>query len=463
MIHLRQYTKEFRYNLSLSFPVILGLLGHTIVQLVDNIMVGQLGTTELAAVSLGNSFVFIAMSLGIGFSTALTPLVAKADGSKNRNMAQRVLSHGVVLCTLLGITLFLAVYSARKLMYNMGQPPEVVELAFPYLRWVAASLVPLIIFQAYKQFTDGLSHTRPAMYATVFSNLVNIILNYFLIFGYGGFPKLGVEGAALGTLIARSTAVVFILMYIQFHSIFDGYSLRVRWRNLQLNLFKKILSLGLPSALQMFFEVAFFTMAIWMSGILGKNAQAANQIALNLSAMTFMFAMGLGVVAMIRVGNQLGMSAYADLRRIAISLFLLIGLFDVVFCAIYLNFNEQLPWIYLEYHGEETPADTFEVVAIAASLLLISGFFQITDGLQAVILGALRGIQDVNIPTALTFVSYMIVGLPVSYYLGLHTELRAMGIWIGLLTGLSCSALLLFLRFNQQTKKLLRHQNNGSS
>ena len=462
MIKLYQYTKEFRYNLSLSFPVILGLLGHTIVQLVDNIMVGQLGTTELAAVSLGNSFVFIAMSLGIGFSTALTPLVAKADGEKDRTMAQRVLSHGVVLCTILGVSLFLLVFSARKLMYHMGQPPEVVSLAFPYLKWVAASLIPLIIFQAYKQFTDGLSRTRPAMYATVFSNLVNITLNYLLIFGYGGFPAMGVEGAAIGTMIARSTAVVFILFYIQFHAMFEGYSLKIGWKNLRLGLFKKILSLGLPSALQMFFEVAFFTMAIWMSGILGKNAQAANQIALNLSAMTFMFAMGLGVVAMIRVGNQLGMKAYTDLRRIAISLFLLIGLFDVVFCAIYLNFNEYLPWIYLEYHGDNTPADTLEVVAIAASLLLVSGFFQITDGLQAVILGALRGIQDVNVPTALTFISYMMVGLPVSYYLGLHTELKAMGIWIGLLTGLSCSALLLFLRFNQQTKKLL-NQNNGSS
>ena len=462
MIKLYQYTKEFCYNLSLSFPVILGLLGHTIVQLVDNIMVGQLGTTELAAVSLGNSFVFIAMSLGIGFSTALTPLVAKADGEKDRTMAQRVLSHGVVLCTILGVSLFLLVFSARKLMYHMGQPPEVVSLAFPYLKWVAASLIPLIIFQAYKQFTDGLSRTRPAMYATVFSNLVNITLNYLLIFGYGGFPAMGVEGAAIGTMIARSTAVVFILFYIQFHAMFEGYSLKIGWKNLRLGLFKKILSLGLPSALQMFFEVAFFTMAIWMSGILGKNAQAANQIALNLSAMTFMFAMGLGVVAMIRVGNQLGMKAYTDLRRIAISLFLLIGLFDVVFCAIYLNFNEYLPWIYLEYHGDNTPADTLEVVAIAASLLLVSGFFQITDGLQAVILGALRGIQDVNIPTALTFISYMVVGLPVSYYLGLHTELKAMGIWIGLLTGLSCSALLLFLRFNQQTKKLL-NQNNGSS
>ena len=455
MINLQQYTKEFKYNLSLSFPVILGLLGHTIVQLVDNIMVGQLGTTELAAISLGNSFVFIAMSLGIGFSTAITPLVAQADGRKDREAAQDVLSHGVVLCTVLGVSLFIAVFSGRKLMYSMGQPPAVVEFAFPYLKWVAASLIPLIFFQAYKQFTDGLSKTRPAMYATVFSNILNIILNYFLIFGYGGFPKMGVEGAAIGTLIARTGAVIFILLFIQYHPLFNGYSLRISFKKQQISLFKKILSLGFPSALQMFFEVAFFTMAIWMSGILGKNSQAANQIALNLSAMTFMFAMGLGVVAMIRVGNQFGMKTYADLRRIAISLFLLIGLFDVLFCVIYLSFNEQLPWIYLENYGAATPSDTLEVVSIAAGLLLVSGFFQITDGLQAVILGALRGIQDVNVPTTLTFISYMVIGLPVSYYLGLKTSLGAVGIWLGLLTGLSTSALLLFLRFQHQTKKLL--------
>ena len=455
MINLQQYTKEFKYNLSLSFPVILGLLGHTIVQLVDNIMVGQLGTTELAAISLGNSFVFIAMSLGIGFSTAITPLVAQADGRKDRAAAQDVLSHGVVLCMILGVSLFIAVFSARKLMYSMGQPPAVVEYAFPYLKWVAASLVPLIIFQAYKQFADGLSKTRPAMYATVFSNILNVIINYFLIFGYGGFPKMGVEGAAIGTLIARIGAVIFILLFIQYHSLFKGYSLRIGFKKQRLSLFKKILSLGFPSALQMFFEVAFFTMAIWMSGILGKNSQAANQIALNLSSMTFMFAMGLGVVAMIRVGNQFGMKTYADLRRIAISLFLLIGLFDVLFCIIYLSFNDQLPWIYLENYGAATPADTLEVVSIAAGLLLVSGFFQITDGLQAVILGALRGIQDVNVPTTLTFISYMLIGLPVSYYLGLKTSLGAVGIWLGLLTGLSTSALLLFLRFQHQTKKLL--------
>lgn len=454
MNYLRKYTQEFGYNIRLSIPVITGLLGHTIVQLVDNIMVGQLGTTELASVSLGNSFVFIAMSLGIGFSTALTPLVAQADGEKNISKAQQLFSHGLIVCTLLGVVLFSAVFASRQFMFNMGQPEEVVYFAFPYLKWVAASLVPLIIFQAFKQFADGLSFTRPAMYATIFSNGVNIFLNYVLIFGHWGFPKMGVEGAAVGTFIARSTAVLFIVLYVQFHTVFKAYTVFFRWRNLRIPLFKKIFQLGMPSALQMFFEVLFFTMAIWMSGMLGKNEQAANQIALNLSSMTFMFAMGLGVVAMIRVGNQLGKKAYADLRRVAQSLFLLIILLDIFFCAFYILFNDQLPWIYLDFKGNLTDADTLEVVKIAASLLLVSGFFQITDGLQAVILGALRGIQDVNIPTGLIFISYMLVGLPVSYYLGFYTDFGATGIWIGLLTGLTTSAFLLFLRFERQTKHL---------
>lgn len=454
MNYLRKYTKEFGYNIRLSIPVITGLLGHTIVQLVDNIMVGQLGTAELASVSLGNSFVFIAMSLGIGFSTALTPLVAQADGEKNISKAQQLFSHGLIVCTLLGVVLFSTVFASRQFMFNMGQPEKVVYFAFPYLKWVAASLVPLIIFQAFKQFADGLSFTRPTMYATIFSNGVNIFLNYVLIFGHWGFPKMGVEGAAVGTFIARSTAVLFIVLYVQFHSVFKAYTVFFRWRDLRVSLFKKIFQLGMPSALQMFFEVLFFTMAIWMSGMLGTNEQAANQIALNLSSMTFMFAMGLGVVAMIRVGNQLGKKAYADLRRVAQSLFLLIILLDIFFCAFYILFNDQLPWIYLDFKGNLTDTDTLEVVKIAASLLLVSGFFQITDGLQAVILGALRGIQDVNIPTGLIFISYMLVGLPVSYYLGFYTDFGATGIWIGLLTGLTTSAFLLFLRFERQTKHL---------
>ena len=452
---MKLYTQEFRKNLSLAFPVILGLLGHTVVQLIDNIMVGQLGTAELASVSLGSSFVFIAMSLGIGFSTALTPLVAQADGRSDTKRVGELFIHGLFLCIFLGVILFLGVYSLRNQMFHMGQPQEVVFLAFPYLKWVAGSLIPLVIFQAFRQFSDGLSLTRPAMYATLFGNGINVILNYLLIFGHFGFPKLGVEGAAIGTFISRLLMLLFIVLYVKNHKQYQKYKLSLSFAQIKLFLVQKILKLGFPSALQMFFEVAFFVVAVWMSGILGTNSQAANQIALNLTSMTFMVAMGLSATAMIRVGNQYGKKDFKELKRIAFSIFFLIIIIDVFFCTFYLIFSNDLPWIYLENKGALTSPDTLEVIAIAASLLVVSGFFQITDGLQVVVLGALRGLQDVNIPTTLIFISYWIIGFPVSYYLAFYTPLEATGIWIGLLTGLSCSAVLLFLRFQYQTNKLI--------
>ena len=217
MVKLFDYTKEFKYNLTLSYPVTLGLLGHTIVQLIDNIMVGKLGTSELAAVSLGNSFILIAMSIGIGFSTALTPLVSESIGKKN-NSEKDFLNHGFLLCLLLGFLMFFSVQNLKDYLFVMGQPSNVVFLAYPYLKWVSISLIPLITFQAFKQFTDGLSMTLPAMYATVFSNFINIILNYILIFGKFGFPSLGIEGAAIGTLIARFSSLIFIIFYFYFNS-----------------------------------------------------------------------------------------------------------------------------------------------------------------------------------------------------------------------------------------------------
>jgi MATE family multidrug resistance protein len=452
---LNQYTKEFKFNLNLSYPVIIGLLGHTMVQLVDNIMVGQLGTAELAAVSLGNSFFFVAMSLGIGFSTAITPLIAETDGMKDIFQGRNIFIHGLFLCIFLGIFLSLCVSVSKPLLFQMEQPDEVVVLAYPYLQWVGISLIPLICFQGFKQFSEGLSHTHPAMYATLLGNVINIILNYFLIFGFWIFPKLGVEGAAIGTLFSRCFMLIFIALYVRFNIRFKAYMTNLRFRITDLYLIRKIIKLGFPSALQMFFEVLFFTVAIWISGFLGKNPQAANQIALNLSSMTFMFAMGLSVTAMIRVGNQKGRQDFISLKRIAYSIFLLIFIFDIVFCLFFLLTSDYLPWIYLNDNNLLQIKDAQEVVAIASSLLIASAFFQISDGLQAVILGALRGLQDVNIPAFITFFSYGIFGIPVSFYLGIKTDLGAIGIWIGLLSGLTASAVLLFWRFQHLTKKLI--------
>ena len=291
------------------------------------------------------------------------------------------------------------------------------------------------------------------MYATLTGNLVNVILNYLLIFGISFFPEMGVEGAAIGTIVSRFTMVVFILVYMYKDSRFQHFITSLSIKRYEGEYLKKITKLGFPSALQMFFEVGFFTAAIWMSGLLGKNPQAANQIALNLSSMTYMVAMGLGVAAMIRVGNQLGRNNFVELRRIAISIFLLIFLLDLVFCIGFLMFNNWLPYIYLDTGNTADLKNSIEVIGLAASLLIISAFFQISDGLQAVVLGTLRGLQDVNIPAGIVFFAYIIFGLPLSISLGFIIDWGVLGIWIGLLSGLTASAILLLWRFQYLTKK----------
>jgi MATE family multidrug resistance protein len=435
------------------------MLGHTFVAFADNIMVGQLGTAELAAVSLGNSFVFIAMSLGIGFSTAITPLVAEADSANNISQGKNAFKHGLILCTFLSVLLFLIILLLKPLMYYMDQPKEVVELAIPYLNYVALSLIPLIIFQALKQFSDGLSNTKYPMYATILANVINIVLNYLLIFGSFGFPKLGIVGAAIGTLFSRIIMVYFLWMIFKSKDKFRPYITNFNFKKIEQKISAKLFNLGFPSALQMFFEVGIFTAAIWLSGVLGKNPQAANQIALNLSSMTFMVGIGLSVAAMVRVGNQKGLNDFISLRRIAFSIFFLTFIIEIIFASFFLIFRDWLPTLYIDGDTLVNIDDNKEVVLIASKLLLVAAFFQIFDGLQVAILGALRGLQDVKIPAFITFISYWIVGFPVSYYLGLYTSLESVGIWIGLFTGLFVASILLYIRFNYLSKKLILQSN----
>ena len=452
---LANLTKEFRYNWKLSAPVIMSLLGHTFVGFADNIMVGQLGSADLAAVSLGNSFFFVAMSLGIGFSTAITPLVAEADSENNFLKGKSAFKHGLFLCTLLSLLLFGMILLAKPLMYFMKQPVEVVLLTMPYLNIIAISLIPLIIFQGFKQFSDGLSMTRYPMYATLLGNIANVILNYVLIFGKFGFPELGIVGAAYGTLASRFIMVWHLWYLLKGKEKSKAYVTNIKFFVLETLMLKKIINLGAPSAMQMFFEVAIFTAAIWLSGTLGKNPQAANQIALNLSSMTFMVAMGLGVAAMIRVGNQKGLQNFIELRRIAYSIFLFGILLAVGFAVIFFAFNNLLPKIYVDFDDAKNLVDNTEVVEIASKLLIAAAIFQISDSIQVIVLAALRGLQDVKIPTIITFFSYWVIGFPISWFLGKEEAYGSFGIWLGLIAGLTTAAILLYIRFNYLTKKLI--------
>ena len=443
---LSNYTKEFSTNLKIAYPVMLGQLGHVLVALADNLMVGQLGAAELAAVSLGNSLIFIALSLGIGFSFAITPLIAEADGANDIDAGRDYFQHGVIMCTLNGILLFFLLLLAKPILYALNQPPEVVALAIPYMEIVAFSLIPLMTFQAFKQFADGLSQTKYAMYATLVSNIVNIIFNYLLIYGFWIFPRLELEGAAIGTLISRFFMLWFLWFILKRKTKFAQYFTTFKRDHLNKNVFKRLFALGFPTALQMFFEVAIFTATIFLAGILGTNPQAANQIALNLSSMTFMIAVGLGVTATIRVGNQKGMHNYKELRRIALSTFLLIFIIQSIFALMFILTKDILPTFYL---------DNVEVIVLASQLLIVSAIFQLSDGIQVVVLGALRGLQDVKVPTIICFIAYWIIGFPISYYFGKAEQLGSMGIWLGLLAGLTASAIMLYIRVNYLSKKLI--------
>ena len=427
----------------------IGHLGHVLVGLADNIMVGRLGAAPLAAVSLGNSFVFIAFSLGIGFSLAITPSIAESDGEGDVDKGRKLFQHSLILCTVLGLSMFILLIVASPLMRHMDQPPEVVELAMPYLGIVAFSMIPLMIFQAYKQFTDGMSNTKYGMNATLLANVVNVVLNFVLIYGFWIFPRLELVGAAYGTLISRFVMMVFIIWILNSRDKFKPFFHWIQIREIQKKLFLKIINLGFPTAMQMLFEVGVFTAAIWLAGSMGTIDQAANQIALNLSSMTFMIAVGLGVAATIRVGNQKGLKNFTELRRVSLSIFLQVLLIECVFALTFILLKDILPIIYI---------DNEVVISTAASLLLIAGLFQLSDGFQVVVLGALRGLQDVRIPTYITFIAYWIVGFPTSYILAKVFGLGSQGIWIGLLAGLTVSAVLLYLRFNYLSNKLIEKE-----
>jgi MATE family multidrug resistance protein len=243
--------------------------------------------------------------------------------------------------------------------------------------------------------------------------------------------------------------MIFMIWILNSRAKFKPYFRWLRFKEIQKNLFEKIINLGFPTAMQMLFEVGVFTAAIWLAGTMGTIDQAANQIALNLSSMTFMIAVGLGVTATIRVGNQKGLKNFTELRRVSLSIFLQVFIIECVFALAFILLKDVLPIVYI---------DNEEVVNTAASLLLIAGLFQLSDGFQVVVLGALRGLQDVKIPTYITFVAYWIVGFPICYILGKVLGYGSQGIWIGLLAGLSVSAILLYWRFNYLSRKLIQTQ-----
>lgn len=441
--------EHFNTTFLLAYPVMLSQLGQVSVGVADSMMVGRLGALPLAAASLGNSIFFVIMMFGIGVSMGITPLVSVADGKGKPKRISRLFRHGLWINLATGLVLTLIVLGLSQGLHFLNQPEEVVVLAVPYLLIITASLIPLMVFQAFKQLAEGLSQTRPAMYITIFANLVNVFLNWILIWGIWGFPELGLNGAGWATLISRILMMVMMGGYVLYSTRYRDFHLRMAFPKASFPMISRILKIGIPTGFQFIFEVSAFSAAAIMMGWIGVNALAGHQIALNLASISYMMATGLSTAGMIRVSNQIGKGNLKGMREAGMVVFGMVIAFMFVCAVLFFAFRFFLPTLYI---------DDPEVIALSASLLIIAGFFQLSDGVQVVGLGVLRGLEDVKIPTLVTLLAYWALGLPLGYVMAFEFGWAEKGVWIGLLTGLTITAVMLFYRFHQLSKKKINQQ-----
>lgn len=435
-----RYLKQSKITFLLAYPVMLSQLGQILVGVSDSVMVGQLGTSPLAGVSLGNSIFILFLTFGIGISYGITPLVAKADGEGNSRRIIEVLKHGFLVNGITGLVLFALLYLTSFVFPYLNQPEDVILLAKPYFLVISFSIIPFMVFQVFRQFAEGLSLTKQAMIITISGNVLNVFFNYLLIFGKLGFPAYGLMGAGIATLISRIYMALAMILFVGYGRYFKPYWAHFRKKGMDRNIVRNILSIGLPSGLQFIFEVGAFSLAAIMIGWLGASSLAAHQIAISLAAITYMMASGLATATTIRVGNQLGKKDYMSMRMVGLTGFYMSAVFMGLNALILILGRHFFPSLYISEP---------EVIEIASSLLFIAALFQLSDGIQVVGLGALRGMADVKIPTLITLVAYWILALPIGYILGFSLKMGAFGIWIGLLAGLTIAAVLLYVRFNK--------------
>jgi len=442
-----KYKPYYTDNLRLAMPIVVSQLGHTIVHMADSVIVGHFaGTTQLAAVSLVNSIFMLVLVIGLGIAYGLTPLIAQENGRRQYAACGKLLANSLIINIITGIFLYCFVhFGTLSIIDHLDQSPEVVAYAKPFLAYLGISIIPLMIFQTFKQFAEGLGFTKQAMYVSIWGNLINIILGIIFVKGMFGIAPMGVKGVGLSTLIDRTLMAVVMAIYVFRSAHFKPYLQAIRLSILDWAIVKKIIKIGAPVALQYSFEISAFSGAAILIGTIGAVEQAAHQVAINLAAITYMLATGIASAATIKTGNNLGKSNFTDLRRSAVASYHVIILFMSLTALLFILANNLLPYIYTE--------DT-AVIRIAAHLLIIAGFFQLFDGTQVVGLGVLRGIGDVNVPTFITFIAYWIIGIPLGYVLGIKLGLGVNGIWYGLTFGLLTASILLFIRFQKKTKHL---------
>jgi len=439
---------QAKKTLQLSLPIIFGELAQMALHLIDTAMVGALGYKYLASAALVIAVMNIPFVIGIGITMSVSQLVSMAHGQRDGQKVSHYFYNGFWLCAAAALVISLSLVLGKNILLHLGQDPEVARMAVPFLELMSWSIIPMLLFMALKQFTDGLEKTRTAMIISLIALPLNIFLNWLLIFGNLGFPRLELVGAGWGTLITRSLMFVALGIVVLTHPVFSRYMAvrRNQWQ-LRWQTMKELLHIGIPSALQVGLESGAFAISGILIGTINATSQAAHQIALSCASFTFMISMGLAQGSSIRVSNAHGARNRPLILAIGRST-LITGLLYGTICAIcFILFRHPLARLFND--------DDATVRQLAGYLMFFAAIFQISDSTQAIGAGLLRGVKDVTVPTILIAIAYWVIGIPIGYWMAFGLKMGAAGIWTGFIIGLSCSSLFLSIRFLRRASRSL--------
>lgn len=444
---------HLKETISLSIPLVMTQIGHIITGMVDNIFLGKLGKTEQAAGILSNNLFVILLVFSIGMSYVLTPAVTDAHVNQNEKEKASLFKNSLFINMMVAILLFIILFFSSPLLAYMQQPEDVVVLAIPFFDVLIFSIIPVALFFVCKQYTEGLSNTRAAMYISVIGNILNIILNYLLIYGYAGLPELGYMGSCWATFIARMFMGIGFLIFVFKHKSVNSFANYYKAAKINAQHFWPLFKDGLASALQFTFEVAAFAIAGLLAGVFGKEQIDAHGIALSMAAFTYMFASGIGSATTIRIGNYYAKNDLSNLKLAIKTSYKLVMVTMGFMAILFICFNTILPTVF---------SNDTEIVLIASKLLLFAALFQLFDGTQVVAIGALRGLEDYKYPTYIAFIGYWIIALPLCYVFAFTLGYKVYGVWLALSLGLAFVAIALSIRIRNLIRlKSISSQNTN--
>lgn len=448
MTFFAKYKDQYKRNLALAFPIVLTQLGQILTQVADNLMVGQYGGDNpepLAAVSFGGMVFFILFITTIGVAMGMTPLIGELYVQGDKKRSSTLLQNGLVFYLTLGIIITVLQHSTTHLLYHLGQPKEIVDMAIPYYRLLSLSMPFMMVFFAFKQFLEGVGNTRAELYVTIISNIANCFLNWVFIYGHLGSPEMGTEGAGLATLIARISAPILIFSYFVYFRCYRQYLKSFAMRHFSGACVRRLLKIGLPISMQMFLESSAFVGIGIMMGWFGKEAMSANQISITLGNCAFMIVISIGAATTIRVSHCFGRRNIDELAIAAKASYHLVLIWNSIAALIFITMRHLIPAIFTA---------NAEVIEIASTLLIFASLYQLSDGLQNVSVGILRGLQDVKIIMPIAFISYWLLNLPIGYLFAFTLGMGPSGLYLSFFFGLSAAAILMILRIRRNIHRL---------